>query len=84
MRKFNEKVGTIETWIGVVMLATIIVLVFASAVMRTIKYPIVWSVDLAQLLFVWISMLGADVALKRKAHVGVDLLAKNFRPNYRI
>lgn len=78
MRKFNEKVGTIETWIGVVMLATIIVLVFASAVMRTIKYPIVWSVDLAQLLFVWISMLGADVALKRKAHVGVDLLAKKF------
>lgn len=78
MKKFNEKVETVETWVGVVMLASIILLVFLSAVMRSIKYPIVWSVDLAQLLFVWISMLGADIALKRKAHVGVDLITKNF------
>ncbi|MGD9155343.1 MAG: TRAP transporter small permease [Bacillota bacterium] len=78
MKEFNEKVGGIETWISVGMLAAIIVLVFASAVMRTFRYPIIWSVDLAQLLFVWICMLGADAALKKRAHVGVDLLAKQF------
>lgn len=78
MKEFNEKVGYIETWVGVVMLTAIILLVFASAVMRSLMYPIVWSVDLAQLLFVWICMFGADLALKKKAHVGVDLLAKQF------
>jgi TRAP-type C4-dicarboxylate transport system permease small subunit len=78
MKEFNEKVGTIETWFSVGMLAAIVVLVFASAVMRTLRYPIIWSVDLAQLLFVWICMLGADAALKKKAHVGVDLLVKQF------
>lgn len=78
MKEFNKKVETIETWVGVVMLTSIILLVFLSAMLRTIRYPIVWSVDLAQLLFVWICMLGADIALKRKAHVGVDLITKRF------
>lgn len=78
MKEFNEKVGTVETWIGVVMLTSIILLVFLSAITRTLKYPIVWSVDLAQLLFVWICMFGADIALKRKAHVGVDLITRKF------
>lgn len=78
MKKFNEIVGIIEVWAGVFMLTAIILLVFGSAVMRTIRHPIVWSVDLAQLLFVWISMLGADTALKKKAHVGVDLITSKF------
>lgn len=78
MKEFNAKVGIIETWIGVLMLAAIILLVFISAITRTFKHPIVWSVDLAQLLFVWISMFGADLALKKRAHVGVDLIAKQF------
>lgn len=78
MKEFNAKIGAIETWIGVLMLAAIILLVFISAVARTFKQPIVWSVDLAQLLFVWICMFGADLALKKRAHVGVDLLVKQF------
>jgi TRAP-type C4-dicarboxylate transport system permease small subunit len=78
MKRFNEKVGSVETWLSVFMLAAIIVLVFVSAMMRTLKHPVIWSVDLAQLLFVWICMLGADAALKRRAHVGVDLIVKKF------
>jgi TRAP-type C4-dicarboxylate transport system permease small subunit len=38
----------------------------------------VWSVDLSQLFFVWISMIGADLALKKRSHMGVDLLVKRF------
>lgn len=78
MRKFNEKVEQIETLIAMGMLASIIILVFISAITRFFKMPIIWSVDLAQLLFVWISMLGADAALKKKSHIGVDLLVKKF------
>ncbi|MDR0671302.1 MAG: TRAP transporter small permease [Oscillospiraceae bacterium] len=77
-RKFNEAVGKAEFVIALVMTAAIIVLVFLSAVLRTVRLPIVWSVDVAQLLFVWICSLGADVALKHKAHIGVDLLVRKF------
>jgi TRAP-type C4-dicarboxylate transport system permease small subunit len=34
--------------------------------------------DLSQLLFVWICMFGADIALKKCAHMGVYLLVDRF------
>ncbi len=60
------------------MLITIVLLVFISAVLRVVNHPLVWSVDASQLLFIWISMIGADLALKNKAHMGVDLLVSHF------
>ena len=53
-------------------------LVFVSAVMRLINHPINWAQDLALLLFAWIVMLGADVALKRSDFVRVGLLVERF------
>lgn len=78
MNKFNAFVGRMETLVGVLMMIVIVVMVFIGAVSRRFGQPIVWSVDLAQLLFIWISMLGADIALKNKAHVGVDMLVRKF------
>lgn len=78
MKKINEIIKKIEFAIGTVMLITIVVLVFLSAFLRLLNHPLVWSVDAAQLLFVWISMFGADLALKKRAHMGVDLLVRKF------
>lgn len=80
MKKFNAFVGGIESLVGVVMMIIIVVMVFVAAIsrLRFINSPIVWSVDLAQLLFIWICMFGADAALKNKAHVGVDMIVKAF------
>jgi len=76
MKRINQMIAKVEIAIGVTLMTAIVLLVFVSAATRTFKYPIVWSVDFAQLLFVWISMIGADVALKYKAHMGVDLLVR--------
>ena len=78
MRKFNAVVGRMETFVGVCMMATIVVMVFLAAFLRlrVVNRPIVWSVDLAQLLLIWVCMFGADVALKRHAHVGLDILVR--------
>lgn len=76
MKKVNEVISKIESTVGVVMLTGIVLLVFISAVTRVFKSPIVWSVDMAQLLFVWISMFGADLALKKCAHMGVDIVVR--------
>ncbi|MDD3903442.1 MAG: TRAP transporter small permease [Sphaerochaeta sp.] len=78
MKKINEAIARIEYSIGTVMLISIIILVFASALLRVVDLPIVWSVDASQLLFVWISMIGADLALKKRSHMGVDLLVRKF------
>ncbi len=78
MKKFNAFVGRIESVVGVSMMTVIVAMVFIGAVSRYFKSPIVWSVDLAQLLFIWICMFGADAALKNRAHVGVDMIVKLF------
>ncbi|MBH0236754.1 TRAP transporter small permease [Methylobrevis albus] len=62
----------LEEFVAKALLAAIVVLVFLAAAARTFGHPLIWSVDLAQLLFVWLCMLGANKALRRKSHIGVD------------
>jgi len=58
------------------LLAAIVLLVFLAAVGRSLGYPLIWSVDMAQLLFIWLCFLGANRAMRAKAHVGVDLFVR--------
>lgn len=67
-----------EAFVAMLLLAVIVLLVFAAGVMRWFGHPLVWSVDVAQLLFVWVSFLGADMALRKRAHIGIDYLVKRF------
>lgn len=78
MKKINEAIAKIEFTVGTIMLISIVVLVFLSAFLRLVGHPLVWSVDASQLMFVWISMFGADLALKKRSHMGVDLLVRKF------
>lgn len=66
----------IEEKIVVVMLALLIILVFLAAGLRWFGLSMAWSVDIAQLLFVWVCFIGADLALRTNSHVGVDMLTK--------
>ena len=58
-------------------------LVFVGAVARTLGSPLIWSVDIAQAAFVWACVLGADVALKRGAHIEIDILVVRFSAGVR-
>ncbi len=69
-----KRLAQAELAIGAVLLVTIVVLVFAAAIMRFFGYPLIWSVDLAQLLFIWLCFIGANRALRLKAHLGIDLI----------
>lgn len=63
-----------EEIVAEILLASIIVFVFAAAALRVVHRPLVWSVDMAQLLFVWVCFIGADLAMEKEKHIGVDLL----------
>jgi TRAP-type C4-dicarboxylate transport system permease small subunit len=52
--------------------------VLVGAVTRTIGHPLIWAVDLAQLSFVWACMLGADLAMKKNAHIEIDIVVRHF------
>ncbi len=66
----------IEFAIAAILLAAIVILVFISALMRTVDHPVIWSLDVAQLLFIWLCFFGAVRALREKAHIGIDLLIR--------
>jgi len=77
MNSLEHLITSVEKRICQLFLIFIIVLVFFAASLRWIGYPLVWSIDLAQLLFVWVCFLGADLALQQDRHIGVDILVRN-------
>lgn len=66
----------IEFAVGFALLAIITGLVFIAAVMRFAGEPIIWSIDMAQLLFIWLCFVGATRAMRKKMHLGVDYLVR--------
>lgn len=64
---------------AIAMLAVLVAVVFAGAAGRYSGYPVIWSDELAQALFVWISLLAADLTLQRSGHFRLDMQV-NFLP----
>ena len=40
--------------------------------------PLIWSEEVARYLFVWVSMIGAALAIREGGHFGLDLLIRPF------
>ena len=76
MQEQSNFILSMEIKISQILLALIIILVFISAATRWLGIPIVWSNDIAQLLFVWVSFLGGDLALRKDEHIGVDIITR--------
>lgn len=53
-----------------------VALVFSSAIARGIGKPLAWSLDVAQLLLCWTSLVGADVAFRHDKFIGLDLFTR--------
>ncbi len=65
-----------EEYLSKILLVLTVILVFVASLARWAGYPIVWSVDIAQLLFIWVCFLGANQALRRGEHIGVDFVVR--------
>jgi tripartite ATP-independent transporter DctM subunit len=60
-------------WISVIVTIAMTVVVFLQVTNRYIfNNPLSWTEEVARFLFVWITFLGAFLALKSKAHIGVN------------
>ncbi len=58
-----------------------IVVLFAGVVSRFLLHrPLVWSDELASILFLWLAMLGAVSALRRGEHMRMTALVARLRP----
>lgn len=62
-------------WLMALALAIMVILIFGNVVLRYVfNSGWAWAEELSRLMFVWLIFLGAILALRRHAHLGVELL----------
>src|ERR1700674_3047047 len=62
-----------------------IVILFAGVVARYgLHSPLIWSDELASILFLWLAMLGAAVAFRRAEHMRMTAIVASARPSMRV
>ncbi len=64
----------VEYACAVAIFAGIVLLVGIASVARSLGSPIIWSLEIAQLMFAWLVMISADLALQKKRHFVLGLL----------
>ncbi|MCX2960759.1 TRAP transporter large permease subunit [Rodentibacter caecimuris] len=71
MKIFNK----LEEWIGGALFLVIFCILIAQILSRQVFHsPLIWSEELAKLLFVYVGMLGISVAIRKQDHVYIDFL----------
>lgn len=83
---------TLETWLGTLVEIPAALLVvaevftlFAGVVARYgLQRPLIWSDELASILFLWLAMLGAAVAFRRSEHMRMTAVVANAKPAMRV
>lgn len=80
LSRIDQAINRLESIGAILLLSAIVALVAIASVSRAMGSPIIWSVEIAQLLFVWLCMFCADLALQHRRHFGLALLSDNLSP----
>jgi TRAP-type transport system small permease protein len=77
MKKINDLFFKLAEITLVVMLSTMVVMVFGNVVLRYgFNAGIISSEELSRFLFIWITFLGAVIAMRENAHLGLDSIVR--------
>ncbi|MDQ0255892.1 TRAP-type C4-dicarboxylate transport system permease small subunit [Evansella vedderi] len=74
LNNFEEIVG------GSLFIAMFIVLVAQIFAREFFSSPLVWSEELAQLIFIYVGLLGVSACIKDNSHVSIDFFVLKFPP----
>jgi tripartite ATP-independent transporter DctM subunit len=80
--------ASLDVWLGMLveipaalLVVAEIVILFAGVVARYgLHRPLIWSDELASILFLWLAMLGAAVAFRRAEHMRMTAVVASARP----
>lgn len=65
------------------LLTGIVLLVGCGSLARGFGWPIIWSVEVAQLMFLWLCVLAIDLAMQDERHFGLQVILDNVPPRMR-
>lgn len=81
LERFSDAVARTAMFLMWIGFAALIATVAMQVVARNLlQMPMIWTGDLAQLLFIWLIFVGAAVGLRRGAHYTVDILPRDRAP----
>lgn len=81
MKKLMDGYGRLLEMLMALMLAVMVVLVFGNVVLRyAFSSGISVAEELSRWLFVWLTFMGAIVAVKDRTHLGTDMLVSRLPP----
>jgi tripartite ATP-independent transporter DctM subunit len=76
--------GTLVEIPAALLVVAEIVILFAGVVARYgLRSPLIWSDELASILFLWLAMLGAAVAFRRSEHMRMTAIVASAGPTMR-
>lgn len=62
------------------LVAAEVILLFTGIAFRVLHRPLIWSDELASILFIWLAMFGSVVALMRGEHMRLTFVVDNLSP----
>jgi TRAP-type C4-dicarboxylate transport system permease small subunit len=82
--RLDRVIGTALELVTAALVAIEIVILFVGIVARYVFHnPLIWSDELASMLFLWLAMLGAVVAFRRSEHMRMTALVASAGPRLR-
>jgi len=79
----DRTIGVLAEAIGAALVVAEICILFAGVVSRYVfGSPLMWTDELANFLFLWMSMLGTVVALRRGEHMRLTTFVNSLRPQW--
>jgi TRAP-type C4-dicarboxylate transport system permease small subunit len=77
--RLSNGLNEVVKYLAAVLLASMTIIVFLQVLFRyVLNHPLDWSEELGSFAFVWMSLLGASIGLKRNEHPRLDLVVNLF------
>ena len=78
---FERAFVGLNRWLLILLLAAMVVIVFANVVMRyVIGTSVIWSEEVARHLMIWMTFVGSGLALRTGAQIGIATLHTELPP----
>lgn len=84
VEKLNDRLLLVCKWLIIAIVAMLAAILISAVFYRyALNNAIAWSEEGSKYLMVWLTFLGAPIALRHAAHINIDLLVKIFPPRGR-
>lgn len=75
---------SVEGLAAVALVAEVVILMLGIVARTVFHHPLVWSDELASILFLWLAMLGAALAVQKNSHMRLTFFISKLSPRARV